>query len=106
MKMFSDCSGSCCICACTGCCLAGHSDDDFVLADKTTLVQRLIGQKYKDSKDSQQKIIDALKNNYNCTENDIYDLIRGLLEIKHNYLIREFNGFQIDMNDAVSVKNY
>ena len=98
MNMFSNCSGSCCICACTGYCLAGHGDDDFVLADKTTLVKRLIEQKYKDSKDFQQKIIDALKNNYNCTENDIYDLIRELLEIKHNSLIREFNGFQIDMN--------
>jgi len=43
MKMFSDCSGPCLVCACkSGMCLAGHGDDDFSLADKAyleTLIQ-------------------------------------------------------------------
>ena len=34
MKMFSDCSGECCVCACGGFCLAGIGDDDFSPASK------------------------------------------------------------------------
>lgn len=30
MKLFSDCSGPCFICKCSGFCLAGHGDDDFI----------------------------------------------------------------------------
>lgn len=41
MKMFSDCSGECCICACGGFCLAGHSDDDFSPATKEQVIKRL-----------------------------------------------------------------
>jgi hypothetical protein len=41
MKMFSDCSGECCICACGGFCLAGHGDDDFSPATKEQVIKRL-----------------------------------------------------------------
>jgi hypothetical protein len=38
MKMFSDCRGPCLVCACGGIgCLAGHGDDDFVLAPREQL---------------------------------------------------------------------
>ena len=30
MKIGSDCSGPCILCACSGGCLAGHGDDDYV----------------------------------------------------------------------------
>lgn len=41
MKMFSDCSGECCVCACGGFCLAGHGDDDFCLASKEKIIENL-----------------------------------------------------------------
>ena len=41
MKMFSDCSGECCLCACAGFCLAGHGDDDFCPATKDQIIDRL-----------------------------------------------------------------
>lgn len=41
MKLFSDCSGECILCACHGCCLAGHGDDDFYPATDEQLLQRL-----------------------------------------------------------------
>lgn len=41
MKMFSNCSGPCYLCACSGDCLAGHGDDDFTMASKEVLLERL-----------------------------------------------------------------
>ena len=37
MKMFSDCSGECCVCANGGYCIAGHGDDYFSPASKDSL---------------------------------------------------------------------
>lgn len=51
MKMFSDCSGECCVCACGGGCLAGHGDDDFYPATKEQVIDRLDKAQYKDYKD-------------------------------------------------------
>lgn len=50
MKMFSDCSGECCLCACGGGvgCLAGHGDDDFCPASKEQIIERLDKGQYKD----------------------------------------------------------
>ena len=47
MKMFSDCSGKCCICACGDFCLAGHGDDDFSPASKEQIIKRLKDGQYK-----------------------------------------------------------
>ena len=41
MKMFSVCSGECCVCAYSGCCYAGHGDDDFYLASKEKIIKNL-----------------------------------------------------------------
>ena len=41
MKMFSACSGECCICACGDFCIAGHGDDYFCLASKEQVIDRL-----------------------------------------------------------------
>lgn len=46
MKMFSDCSGECCVCACSGGCLAGHGDDDFTPASEEEIVRRLEAGEY------------------------------------------------------------
>jgi hypothetical protein len=46
MKMFSDCSGECCVCSCAGGCLAGHDDDDFTPATKEQIIERLDDNKY------------------------------------------------------------
>lgn len=48
MKMFSDCSGECCVCACSVGCLAGHGDDDFFPASKDQIIDRLDNGRYKD----------------------------------------------------------
>jgi hypothetical protein len=46
MKMFSECSGECCVCANGGFCLAGHGDDDFFSASKEKIVENLDEGKY------------------------------------------------------------
>lgn len=47
MMMFSACSGECCVCGCGNGCLAGHGDDDFYLASKETIIERLDKGEYK-----------------------------------------------------------
>lgn len=48
MKMFSDCSGECCVCACGGFCLAGHGDDDYWPASDAQIIERLNKGQYPD----------------------------------------------------------
>ena len=48
MKMLSDCSGECCVCAHSGFCLAGHGDDDFTLASKDKIIKYLNNDEYSD----------------------------------------------------------
>lgn len=62
MKFFSDCSGECCVCACGGCCLAGHGDDDFSPATKEKVIKNLKEGKYPNYR---QYMVDYLKNCYN-----------------------------------------
>lgn len=62
MKMFSDCSGECCICVCgDGGCLAGHGDDDFSLASKEQIISRLDKGQYQSYTNI---MIGILKNKY------------------------------------------
>ena len=51
MKMFSDCSGECCLCACAGFCLAGHGDDDYCPATKGQIIDRLNKGQYEQYRD-------------------------------------------------------
>lgn len=46
MKMFSECSGECCVCSNGGFCLAGHGDDDFYPASKEKIIENLDEGKY------------------------------------------------------------
>lgn len=59
MKMFTDCSGECCICACGDFCLAGHGDDDFYPASTEVIVKRLDVGKYASYRNN---MINELKN--------------------------------------------
>lgn len=61
MKMFSECSGGCCVCACSGFCLAGHGDDCFSLVSKERIIKNLDEEKYPSYT---QQMIDTLKNVY------------------------------------------
>lgn len=61
MKMFSDCSGECCVCACGGFCLAGHGDDDYWPASKEQIIDRLTKGQYPDYT---QYMIDHLKSQH------------------------------------------
>ena len=51
MKLFSDCSGECCVCSSGGFCLAGHGDDDFSPASKEKIIERLDKAEYPRDKD-------------------------------------------------------
>lgn len=46
MKMFSNCSGECCVCANGGACLTRHSDDDFSPASKEQIIENLDKGRY------------------------------------------------------------
>lgn len=61
MKMFSDCSGECCVCGCGDMCLAGHGDDDFFPASKEKIIDRLKKGEYPHYR---KYMIDYLKENY------------------------------------------
>ena len=64
MKMFSDCSGECCVCVGFKYgCLAGYGDDDFVLASKDELLNRLTNSNINET--SRNTIIDTLDKVYN-----------------------------------------
>jgi hypothetical protein len=61
MKMYSDCSGECCICASGNFCLAGHGDDHFWLASKELIIENLDNDRYSSHTDL---MIETLKNIY------------------------------------------
>lgn len=72
MKLFSDCSGPCILCACSGGCLAGHGDDDFCPASSDTLFKRL---KTTSSDDNKITILGELKKRGEVallTESDVF----------------------------------
>lgn len=46
MKMFSDCSGECCLCGVGDGCIAGHGDDYFCPASKEQIIERLDNNEY------------------------------------------------------------
>jgi len=73
MKMFSDCSGECCVCACGDFCLAGHGDDDFRLATKEQIISRLDKGQYRSYR---FMMVNTLFNVYN------YEYTRSELEIR------------------------
>ena len=61
MKWFTDCSGECCICACGDFCLAGHGDDDYSLASKKQIIERLDKGQYSSHT---KTMINTLENIY------------------------------------------
>ena len=67
MKILSDCSGECCVCACGNFCLAGNGDDDFCLASKEHIVENLDNGKYSLYRDY---MIKTLKNVYGYEYNN------------------------------------
>ena len=52
MKMFSDCSGECCICSAGGGCLAGNGEDCFSPATTEQIIQRLKNGQYPKYKET------------------------------------------------------
>ena len=67
MKMFTDCSGECCVCVCGDFCLAGHGDDDFRLASKEQIIKRLDKGQYSSFT---KTMIETLKNVYGYQYNN------------------------------------
>lgn len=62
MKMFSDCSGECCVCFIRKGCLAGHGDDYFCVASKDEIIRRLDENEYLYYREF---MVEFLKNHYN-----------------------------------------
>ena len=62
MKLFSDCSGECCLCGVGKGCLAGHGDDDFYPATKEQIIERLDKGRFPSYR---QMMIDHLKRAFN-----------------------------------------
>lgn len=62
MKVFSNCSGECCVCAFDNVCVAGHGDDDFVPASKEQIIQKLDNGYFPNDR---EYMIDYLKEKYN-----------------------------------------
>lgn len=62
MKLFSDCSGECCLCGVGRGCVAGHGDDDFYPATKEQIIERLDKGQYPSYR---QMMIDHLKCAFN-----------------------------------------
>lgn len=85
MKMFSDCSGECCVCACGNGCLAGHGDDDFSPASSQQIIERLNNGEYPNYR--QTMIGELLKRGVVCvkpTSNRENGLRRRLIEALRN----------------------
>lgn len=61
MKMFSDCSGECCVCSVGDGCMAGHGDDDYSPASKEQILRRLKTDAYGSYRDY---MIGFLKSHY------------------------------------------
>ena len=64
MKMFTDCSGECCICVNGDFCLAGHGDDDYWPATKEQVIERLVKGQYESYK---QTMKDYLRDKFDYT---------------------------------------
>jgi hypothetical protein len=79
MKMFTDCSGPCCICACGDYCLAGHGDDDFCLASKKQITERLDNGAYSSYRET---MINTLKYVYEYNYKDKNEKYKYTLDIK------------------------
>lgn len=69
MKMFSDCSGKCCVCACGNGCLAGHGDDGFIPAKKDQIIENLNKNKYQNDREYMIKYLKEYFN-YDYVEKD------------------------------------
>lgn len=69
MKMFSSCSGECCVCSCESC-LAGHGDDDFSVATAEQIIKRLNKGQYPDYR---EYMINFLKDHYNIVYDNTMD---------------------------------
>lgn len=60
--MFYDCSGPCCTCACDGFCIAGPDEDNYALASKNELINRL--ESRMPSPEVKMAILEALERGY------------------------------------------
>ena len=67
MKMFSDCSGECCVCSNGGFCIAGHGDDYFSPASKEKVVDNLDKGKYEGYKDYMIKYLEDMGYHYDIS---------------------------------------
>lgn len=62
MKLFPTCAGECAICGYADFCLAGNGDDDYCLASKEEVIERLLQDRYPGYRDV---MLDYLLRRYN-----------------------------------------
>ena len=78
MKLFSACSGECCVCVCGNGCLAGHGDDDFYPATNEQIIQRLEKGEYPRYRD--EMIAELKRRGVEYADNEIVKALRNWLE--------------------------
>lgn len=82
MKLFTDCSGSCITCVCSGGCLAGHGEDCYSVKDKDDLIKDI--KRYTLDLKIERKLIDKSEITIERLERNI-DLCKKALEKFYNY---------------------
>lgn len=98
MKMFSNCSGSCCICSMsTGGCLAGHGDDDFALASYEELIRRL-SVNYRHG---EEEIKNALITYFEVPEEEIEGIVLKRTQEDFEKLLLDISSFRLTVDGMV-----
>ena len=103
MKIGSNCSGECCVCAGggEGFCLAGHGDDDFVPASKEHIIENLDNNRYSSYR---KYMINYLSEHYNyhyTDENRVIQSRSDELEVTTPDEIREICNFVFSESNKI-----
>ena len=102
MKMFSDCSGECFSCACSGFCLAGHGDDDCSPASKEEVLKRY----YDTTKwvSCKNEIKEYLEKTYGIEVEPVDIALEEIVdpkEIERTYVIDSLSDLEYKSNDII-----
>ena len=102
MKLFSDCSGDCFSCACSGFCLAGHGDDDYTPASKEEVLKRYYDKtKWISCKNEIKKY---LENTYGIEVDPIDVALENIVdpkEIERTYVINSLSDLEYRTNSII-----
>lgn len=102
MKMCSDCSGECCVCASSDGCLAGHGDDCFSFASKEKIIDNLDKGEYPSYTDYMKQ---TLKIRYGYDYDSDTERVRAVPKPEKEYPHLSFSDFLQFSTDLIYGKN-